>query len=394
MQHYSFSTLLMAVIFSNVIIVITAICFCHKKTLVAIGYKMFTLLLGLTLFRILVPLQFPFVTNIVLCDSLSYVVANIRRPFYMVGSCNFSMWNIFEVVWVAGILVKLTLFVKKQLVFNHYVVWYSINRTDDERYSRLLDEICGDRPNPFCVFELQGIKVPVLYGMHNPRILIPAGLEMPEAELRCLLAHETAHHYHHDILIKLGLSLLTIVYWWNLACYPLKSQLDAILEMRIDNSVAGDTEDSKYRYLSCLVYVAEYCSNNGTKSLKIPENSIALFSSRSYNNLTNRFNIMDETPKPYARSIHAVAFTLTAAMFILSYAFIFEARYTAPEDDMVTIDLSGNDTYAVLNEDSTYNIYYGGFLMDTVDTLDNYHEGMTVYKSIDEVPAELRVIIE
>ena len=81
-------------------------------------------------------------------------------------------------------------------------------------------------------------------------------------------------------------------------------------------------------------------------------------------------------------------------MIFFSYAFIFEARYVAPEDDIATIDSSGADNYAVLNADNTYDVYYGGFLMNTVDTLENYHAGMPVYDSLDEVPAELRVVIK
>lgn len=394
MLQYSFSTVLMAVLSSNIIIIFTAVCFCRKDLLVSIGYKMFALLLGIAFLRFAFPFQFSFTTNLVFPDTLSRGISFLRYYFYQSEYINISIWGIFESVWIIGILVRLGIFVIRHLAFNHRVVWQSRNLTDDERYSHLLDEICGDGPNPFSVYELGGLKVPVLYGIRHPRILVPAGMEMPERELRYLLSHETAHHYHHDILIKLGLSLLTIIYWWNPACYVLKAQLDAVLEMRVDNYVAGDNFDSKFGYLNCLVYVAEHTVDQAEKSIKLPESSIALFNLKQYSALTNRFDVMGGEPKPYARVLHVTALAMTVALFLFSYFFIFEARYAAPEEDMQTVDLSGPSTYAVLNDDNTYDVYYGGYQMDTVDTLDNYYEGMVVYDSLDEVPAELFAIIE
>ena len=394
MLNYSFSTVLMAVLSSNLIIIFTAVCFCHKDLLVSFGYKMFAMVLGIAALRFALPFEFSFATNITLSHTLSMVVSNLWHTLFMFGSLRISIWAVFEIVWVIGILVKLAILIKDHLVFNHWVVWYSINLTNDEHYSRLLDEICGDSSHPFCVFELSGLKVPMLYGIRNPRILVPAGMKLQEEDLRYLLSHETAHHFHHDILIKLGISLLTVVYWWNPACYALKGQLDAILEMRIDDYVAGDSFEARRGYLRCLVYVAECGTGKTSKKIRIPENSIALFNPHRFNNLTNRFHMMGRDPKPYARFLHVAALTFTAAVYLFSYAFIFEARYVAPEDDIATIDSSGADNYAVLNADNTYDVYYGGFLMNTVDTLENYHAGMPVYDSLDEVPAELRVVIK
>jgi len=391
MFHYSFSTVIMAVISSNIIIIFTAICFCHKELLVSFGYKMFALLLGIAFLRFVLPFEFPFTSNITLPHTLSLVVANLWHTLFMAGPLKVSVWTIFETVWVIGILVRLALFVKDQLVFNHWVVWYSINLSEDEHYSRLLDEICGDSPNPFCVFELYGLKVPMLYGIRNPRILIPSGMELQEEDLRYLLSHETAHHFHHDIFIKLGVNLLTIVYWWNPACYALKGQLDAILEMRIDDYVAGDFYDVRHGYLKCLVYVAESSTDRASKKIKVPENSIALFNPRHFNNLTNRFQMMDGDPKPYARFLHIAALTCTVAVFVFSYAFIFEARYTAPEDKVVTGRLINSYTYIIMNENNTYDVYYGNLFVEAVDTLERFSDETPVYNNLDEVPSELRV---
>ena len=389
MIQYSFSTVFMAFFSSNLIIIFTAICFCNRDLLVSFGYRMFALVLGIALLRFVFPFQFSFTINVVLPKILSQIVVFLRTPFYTVGSFYISVWRIFELVWIIGILVKLIIFIVKQLVFDHQVVWQSINLTNNERYSRLLDEICGDGPNPFCVFALQNLQVPVLYGIRHPRILIPTGMELPETELRYLLSHETAHHYHHDILVKLGLNILTIVYWWNPACYVLREQLDAVLEMRIDNNVTGNDYDSQRGYLNCLVCVVEAGIERAEKGIKVPDNSIALFNLKNYNTLTNRFEVMSGKPKPYAKLLHVAALTVTVALYLLSYTFIFEARYY--KEDVETIEMSVSNIYAVLNENDAYDVYYGDTLLESVDSLENYPEGTPVYQNYEEVPEELQL---
>lgn len=392
-MEFSLSTMLMAVFSSTIIIIFTAVCFCNRNLLVSFGYKMFAVLLGITFLRVILPIQFPFTANIVLPEIFSRAISFLGYYFYQSEHFNISIWFIFEIVWAIGILVGLSIFLTRHLIFNHHVVWQSRNLSSDERYCRLLEEICGDRPNPFWVFELNGLEVPVLYGIRHPRILIPAGLEIPDKELRYLLSHEATHHYHHDILIKLGLNLLTIVYWWNPACYVLRAQLDAVLEMRVDNRVAGSTFDSRFGYLNCLVYVAEIDVDRKVKRIKPPANSIALFNLRRFNSLTNRFDIMGRTPKRYARPLHIAALVVTVSLYLLSYTFIFEARYFAPEQEAAVRDTSSTGFYAVLSEENGYDIYFGNYLVETVDTLENHYGGMVVYNSLEDVPEELRVTI-
>ena len=392
MLQYSFSTVLMAILSSTIVIIFTAVCFRYENLLVSFGYKMFAVVLGITFLRFALPFQFPFAANIVMSEGLSRIIAIFRRPFLAVGPFNVSMWGMFEAVWLIGILVRLALFIRDCLAFNHWVVWQSISLTDNGHYSRLLDEACGGGPNPFSVYELRGLKVPMLYGIRNPRILVPEGMELQEEEMRYLLSHETAHHFHHDIIVKLGLSLLSIIYWWNPACRILQEQLDAVLEMRIDDYVMDGTFDSRRGYMRCIIQVAEDRAGQGQEQvIRVPENSIMLFNPKHYNTLTNRLNVIAREPKPYAKLLHVSALVLTAGVYLFSYAFIFEARYSTPEEDMVVFELLDPYTYIVMTEDNAYEVYYGDLLVERVDSLENYPEETPVYDSLDDVPAEIRV---
>lgn len=393
-MEFSFSTMLMAIFSSSIILIFTAVCFCNKNLLVSFGYKMFAVLLGITFLRVVFPIQFPFTVNIVLSDTLSHAVAFFRSTFCTIDAHEISRWELFEIIWTIGILVRLSFFLISHLIFHHQVVWKSRNLCNDERYCRLLDEVCGDRPNPFWVFELNGLEVPVIYGIRHPRILIPAGLEIPDKELRYLLSHEVTHHYHHDVLTKQGFNLLTIVYWWNPACYVLRAQLNAVLEMRVDSRVAGKAADAQSKYMRCLAYIAEASVDRKVKRIKPPESTIALFNLRRYNSLMNRFHVIGVKPKRYAKALHVAALVMTIGIYLLSYIVIFEARFIVQEEGVVARDTSNAGFYAVLSEEDKYDVYYGDFLVDTVETLENYYDGMSVYDSLEDVPEELRVILE
>lgn len=387
----TFANVLMAFLSSNIIIVFVAVCFCNKKLLVTMGYKMFALLLGIAILRVLLPIEFPFTSAIRLPDFLSQIVVHFCNPFFVSGSLKISLWRIFEFAWVIGSLILLVKFIRDQIVFRHTIVLYGKDITDDERYSEIMSEVCGDRPNPFRIIEIPSLEIPVLSGLFAPCILIPEGLELDSVDLRYLLSHETGHYFHHDILTKIGINLLTILYWWNPACRVLRRQLNAILEMRIDNYVTGDVNEQISGYLGCLVHVAEYKASRSERKVKIPKGAIELFNPQSFDNLVNRFHVMVEKPKPYARAMHITALVLTVVLYLLSYCFILEAQYFLPESGENVIESFDNYFYAILKEDDTYNVYFGEILIDNVTSLEYLSPDIAVYNSMDEVPEELRI---
>lgn len=64
MVHYSFSTILMTFIASNLIIVLITVCFRCEKILLSIGYKLAAVFLVLTVLRVLFPFELPFAKNV------------------------------------------------------------------------------------------------------------------------------------------------------------------------------------------------------------------------------------------------------------------------------------------------------------------------------------------
>ena len=388
MAQFSFSTLLMAAFFSNILILIISACFSCKRLLVSIGYKMFGVLLGITLLRIIFPVQFSFTANIVLPECLSQIIMYLRHVFGTIGPVEISAWGIFMIVWIIGSLYKAVKFAAEQLKFRYTVILYGKDITQEEPYSRILDGICGKHKNRFRVIELPGLVTPMLYGICRPKILMPEGMHLDDTDLTYLLSHEASHHFHHDILTKLGLNILTIIYWWNPSCYLLQQQLDAVMEMRIDKSVAG--ADGTGGYLGCLVRIAQQTSDLRKSNIKPPKSSIAMLNPKKYNNLENRFFMSGAEMKPHDRLLHVIVLITMAAIYLVSYCIIFEADSVYPEANADTIEMTVDTTYAVLNEQGMYDIYYGDFIIGTTSDLESYLTDMPVYDSLEKVPSALK----
>lgn len=60
MLNFSFSTVLMALLTSSILVGLIAIIFLHNNTLVCAGYKLLGIFVGLAVIRLIVPLEFPF----------------------------------------------------------------------------------------------------------------------------------------------------------------------------------------------------------------------------------------------------------------------------------------------------------------------------------------------
>ena len=121
MLNFSFSTVLMALLTSSILVGLIAIIFLHNNTLVCAGYKLLGIFVGLAVIRLIVPLEFPFTMNIRLAPMLSKIIALIRKPQIPILNATVSIWNIFVIIWVAGILFNLVRYIKQYYHAQDYI---------------------------------------------------------------------------------------------------------------------------------------------------------------------------------------------------------------------------------------------------------------------------------
>jgi beta-lactamase regulating signal transducer with metallopeptidase domain len=236
------------------------------------------------------------------------------------------------------------------------------------------------------VMEIDGITTPMIYGIFKPYILVPANMNLSSDDLYYALSHEAAHHFHHDLLIKAGINILSIVYWWNPAVYVLKKQSSLLLEMRVDSYLTGKDRSSIKKYLECLINISEYAVEQDT----VLDSLTLSFHPDSATELEKRFAMLCDANKPKRHLWNAAVLILIIVIYLLSYIFIFEGYYIENETrvvengDRIEYYLPLDNTYIIENADGTYSIYLDteempDFYLETLTSLDNYTQGIPIY---------------
>ena len=103
------------------------------------------------------------------------------------------------------------------------------------------------------------ITAPLTYGLFRPVILLPRTMDFTDEEaLTCVLAHERAHIRRLDGLLKLALTAVVCLHWFNPAVWLLYVLGNRDMELRCDEAaVLALGEDSRERYALALIRLAE-----------------------------------------------------------------------------------------------------------------------------------------
>ncbi len=375
MFYYSFSTILMTVLTSNLLIILISLCFKSNRLMVSLGYKLLAVFAGFTLLRLIFPFEFPFSINFILPRQISRFISFIRHPFYQIGGLDISIWLIFEVIWAVGVLIGLRYHIKRHLWLRKAIRTAGIDVTDLEPYAGLLKRTCPNQRkiSAFRIIELPCITVPMYYSFRTHYILLPKDTTLSDREMYFAFSHELSHYSHRDLWIKNIILLLSILYWWNPFCLLLRKSTDIILEMRVDFSLTRSNDRLTIEYLRCLIHMAELSA----LSQEIPSHLSVSFFKESEGNLEKRFHMMCNRKKASRHCINILLTGLILTVYVISYIFIFEASYT-PENADATF-LTTDNTYAVISENDTYDIYFNDIFVENVDNLEFYPDSIHIY---------------
>lgn len=378
MLNSSLSTVLMAVLTTNVLLILLSLFLFSNKLMIRVGYKLLALFAVFVLLRFLLPFEFPFTRNIHLPNSVSRMMATFYSgQLFMLGETPVTLWRIFQWVWAIGFVLGLLGYIIAYCRARHYIILYGKVVSHREPYRSLLERICREqgKGNCFTVVELPGLRSPVLFGILSPRILVPENLDVTENYMYYILRHEAAHHFHHDLILKNVVRLITLAYWWDPFCILLNKQTDAILEMRIDDCLTLTEPDATGEYLHCLVDVAERAAG----WTPLPRNLTMGLFPKMRSNAWRRFTLLTSNQQKRQWPVNLALCLVTVSVFLFSYTFILES-YCRPTDEIPLappaeenlIFLSSEDFYAIDNGNGTYAIYFKDINMEITDSLEYY----------------------
>lgn len=382
MLNFSFSTVLMTLLTSNILATVIALLFLHGKTMARVGYRVLTLLVIVTVIRLLFPFELPFSTNLYMPRFLSWAVASFRQHWITFFSIRLSLWNIFVLIWVGGIGVHIARYLSDHRHIQDHIQKYGIDKTDDSRYQKILNDLCRQhgRENRFRVIELSGLKIPMIYGHRNPCIVLPDHLSLTSEQRYYVLAHEAMHYFHYDFLIKGAMRLLSVLYWWNPACALLYRQTNTLLEMNIDKKITQSASDSTMQYAECLLYIQKMSLTNAPQLPRFIERDGCFFAPSKETELKRRITMLLHASHIWQKMSSGMIIALSAAgIYLLSYCFILEAAYLPTEISRTYTVPTVENTYAIKINSSTYEVYINGSYWGIETSLEYYPDGIKIY---------------
>lgn len=382
MIHFSFSSVLMTILMSNLMLVVIALCFRSENLLMRIGYKVLAVFCIVTLIRLLLPLELPITKTFALPKVLSNMVMAFRHPYGTFLGIDLSLWTLFCIVWFVGAVVFWVRFAQDHKVIKRFTGMHSDDVTHEEPYASILRELCSEKQlQRIRVFKTIGVDSPVIVGLLNSKILLPMNVDVSNDDTLYAIKHEVYHYVHHDLWIKSAVKCLTIVYWWNLFSHLLNKQVDTLLEMRIDDTIMkkGPLEATEY-----LLSILHFLTGTAHKQKQKKEEPSASLCSDDKSNLYRRLRMM-QRPNEKKNYLFGIGMLLLiVGMYIGSYLVILEAYDYGPEVAGYTT-ASKDNVYAILNEDGTYDVYMaGGHLIETTDNLAYYPFDIVIYSTEEE----------
>ena len=389
MLHFSFSTVLTTLLTSNIIAILITIPFLKKNFTPCIGYKSLFCFVVLTLLRLLLPFEFPFTTNVFLPQLLSRITSFLQKPLICVIGISISYWNMFEIVWITGIIMILFFSIQNYRHAQNYINRKGIDKTADSKYKPILDDICyrQQQRNPFHVIELPGLRVPIIWGTKEPLIILPDAINIPPDKLRYILYHETLHYFRHDLFIKKAIHFLAVIYWWNPACRYLHKHSNLLLEMYVDQAITKENPDVVQEYAECLLFIKKQSLYNSSNTLESLEKDACPLIQPHNNDIEKRIIMLTKKPSGLQKVSTNILFaTLIVFVLVWSHLYVLETAYYPPpaEGEMTFFPLPKN-TYFIIDEFSNYEVYINDVYIETVSSLEFYPKGIKIYNKKGEV---------
>lgn len=381
MFHFSFSSVLMTILMSNLMLIIIAMCFRSDSLMINIGYKLLAVFCIVTLIRLLFPLELPFTQTYALPSILSYIVVFFRHPFGTFLGIKLSLWTLFCVIWFVGAVVFLIRFAREHKTIRQFTGLIGEDVTGKEPYASILRELCSEKQlRRIRVVKMPGVRNPMIAGLRRPKILLPMKMDVSDEDTFYALKHEIYHYIHHDLWIKSAVKCLTIAYWWNPFTHWLNRQVDTLLEMRIDNAIMKKSPEEAFNYMLSIYRLL----TGGDYSPEERDHPSSLCHAGG-GSLNRRLRMIQHQGKKKNYLISIGVLLLIVSMYIGSYLVILEASVHGTNVRGYQFATSKDNVYAIQNEDDSYDIYIvNGYFLETTDTLELYPENITIYSSEEE----------
>lgn len=344
--------------------------FLRNKTffILNFGVSILLLLFTFSLIRILIPFEFSY--QKVIRDRYLYAV--LMYPYILAREYQNFLFSIIISIWVVGSCFFFYRFFRK--ISSSYAYLKRIDKRTSNNTINIFSRIHTGKKIP--IFESSAIETPFLAGLFHPAIYIPT-YEYTEEQLYYILLHEYTHYKNKDLWVKLLCNLFCIVFWWNPIIYLLPKDLNAILELKCDATLAKElTEEEQVSYLDTILFTL-HCMNSNNKA-HTDKLSFTTAFVRPIDNLNKqRFHYLTESIKKHnwiSSFSKFIIVCLLCLVFLSSYYFLLQPSYEPSHEDLWDEEtgniLDSSNSYLIQKDKDSYYVYYDNELIGEIPAED------------------------
>lgn len=344
--------------------------FLRKKTffILNFGVSILLLLFTFSLIRILIPFEFSY--QKVIRDRYLYAV--LMYPYILAREYQSFLFSIIIAIWVVGSCFFFYRFFRK--ISSSYAYLKRIDKRTSNNTINIFSRIHTGKKIP--IFESSAIETPFLAGLFHPAIYIPT-YEYTEEQLYYILLHEYTHYKNKDLWVKLLCNLFCIVFWWDPIVYLLPKDLNAILELKCDATLARElTEEEQVSYLDTILFTL-HCMNSNNKA-HTDKLSFTTAFVRPIDNLNKqRFQALTKSIQKNNLISFFSKFTIICLLclsFLSSYYFLLQPSYEPSQEDLWDEEtgdiLDSSNSYLIQKDKDSYYVYYDNELIGEIPAED------------------------
>ncbi|MNW44708.1 Regulatory protein BlaR1 [compost metagenome] len=354
--------------------------------------KMFLILWGIAMFRLVIPHSIFYKWNLLTffdyvsvgTDQDQVRQSNVINKLFLTTKENFrsltgnisfvqSMPSLdtMTIIWLVG-AISLGIFFAVTFYKNNKILKTALPIRNQPFIDKWLSQQKTIRQIE--VMSSDCVLSPIAYGFIKPRIILPKSLDFRNEELlKHILTHEKMHIKYLDILWKLFSALILCCYWFNPFVWFMHILINRDLELTCDERVLrslGDQE--KTGYALSLIHMAE--------------RNVKLIS--FYYGFSNNFTKERIVSIMKFKQTTVLTFCLSVALIAGTVA-VFATNVNPIEVSPITRNVGKNENVLSMNETKSNMTDSGIYIMDISDPENNY--GLESY-SYEEYKAEMENI--
>lgn len=382
MRYIFTTTLYLSALCSFILFLIH--CIINSNLLFIKKYHRFLLLCFIMIgLRLFLPLDIPTVHIIDIKKILPDIFMFLYRPFFHYSGISVNIFNVFSLIWIVG-----TIFFLSRLFYSYYAMRkmvHNLTPCKSKNITQILDQILSQykKTVSFQLVTTEQMMSPAVFGIRKPYIIIP-DLPLNDREWKDVLAHEAAHYYHGDMILRFIFEIFHAAYWWNPLYYIIKKYMAFFLELNIDSGITKRySEAEQLSYLECLLKISKLIAAENQPHF------IAAFQGDHTSFISKRFHIIAASDEKKKWSYHLVnrfiLFILVLCVFIFPTFFTITPSHIPDHIREEGFLITEDNAYFLKLDDDSYDLYVDGKFIINLDSTSGIKDKIPIYSNPKEV---------